>query len=250
MLLIHHGKVKSVYQHEGSEVMIEYHDKVTAGNGRHVDFPEGKGSLCCTISAILFQKLEDEGIRTHFKRQIHGHRMICEHVDIVPIEVVVRNVAAGGIVRETRVKEGIKFQYPLVEFYLKDDEKNDPLLTPDRMNLMGYTHILTDLMTEKALKVNDILVDIFNKLDITLVDFKLEFGHEKTAGHLLLADEISPDSMRLWKIGSDERFDKDLFRKGGGDIVPAYREILDRLQQCVTLNNAGGKDSFPLFSGP
>ena len=237
------GKVKTVYPTDDpNTVIIQYEDKVTAGNGEKEDYPEGKGALCCTISAILFQKLEDEGICTHFKRQIHGHRMICEYVDIVPIEVVVRNVAAGGIVRETRVKEGIKFQYPLVEFYLKDDEKNDPLLTPDRMNLMGYTHILTDLMTEKALKVNDILVDIFNKLDITLVDFKLEFGHEKTAGHLLLADEISPDSMRLWKIGSDERFDKDLFRKGGGDIVPAYREILDRLQQCVTINNVGGQE--------
>ncbi len=229
MLLITHGKVKSVYQHEGSEVMIEYYDKVTAGNGEKEDYPEGKGSLCCTISAILFQKLEDEGIRTHFKRQIHGHRMICEHVNIVPIEVVVRNVAAGGIVRETGIKEGIRFPYPLVEFYLKDDEKNDPLLTPDRLNVMGYTPILTDLMTSKALKVNDILVDLFNKLDITLVDFKLEFGHEKTSGHLLLADEISPDSMRLWKKGTQERFDKDLFRKHEGDIVTAYKYILQQL---------------------
>ena len=231
MLLIHHGKVKSVYQYEGSEVMIEYCDKVTAGNGKKEDYPEGKGSLCCTISAILFQKLEDAGIHTHFKRQIHGHRMICEHVNIVPIEVVVRNVAAGGIVRETGIKEGIKFPYPLVEFYLKDDEKNDPLLTPDRLNLMGYTPILTDLMTEKALKVNDVLVDLFNKLDITLVDFKLEFGHEKTSGHLLLADEISPDNMRLWKKGTQERFDKDLFRKDEGDIVTAYKYILQQLKQ-------------------
>ena len=231
MLLIHHGKVKSVYQYEGSEVMIEYCDKVTAGNGKKEDYPEGKGSLCCTISAILFQKLEDAGIHTHFKRQIHGHRMICEHVNIVPIEVVVRNVAAGGIVRETGIKEGIKFPYPLVEFYLKDDEKNDPLLTPDRLNVMGYTPILTDLMTEKALKVNDVLVDLFNKLDITLVDFKLEFGHEKTSGHLLLADEISPDNMRLWKKGTQERFDKDLFRKDEGDIVTAYKYILQQLKQ-------------------
>jgi phosphoribosylaminoimidazole-succinocarboxamide synthase len=228
------GKVKTVYPTDDpNTVIIQYEDKVTAGNGEKEDYPEGKGSLCCTISAILFQKLEDEGIRTHFKRQIHGPWMICEHVNIVPIEVVVRNVAAGSIVRETGVKEGIKFPYPLVEFYLKDDEKNDPLLTPDRMNLMGYTHILTDLMASKALKVNDILVDLFNKLDITLVDFKLEFGHEKTSGHLLLADEISPDSMRLWSKSDKGNFDKDLFRKGEGDIVPAYRHILEELQKFV-----------------
>ena len=233
MLLITHGKVKSVYQHEGSEVMIEYVDKVTAGNGKKEYYPEGKGALCCTISAILFQKLEDAGIHTHFKRQIHGHRMICEHVNIVPIEVVVRNVAAGGIVRETGVKEGIRFPYPLVEFFLKDDEKNDPLLTPDRLNVMGYTPVLTDLMTSIALKVNDILVDLFNKLDITLVDFKLEFGHEKASGHLLLADEISPDSMRLWSKSDKGNFDKDLFRKDEGDIVPAYRHILEELQRLV-----------------
>ena len=228
------GKVKTVYPTDDpNTVIIQYEDKVTAGNGEKEDYPEGKGALCCTISAILFQKLEDEGICTHFKRQIHGHRMICEYVNIVPIEVVVRNVAAGGIVRETCVKEGIRFPYPLVEFYLKDDEKNDPLLTPDRLNVMGYTPILTDLMASKALKVNDILIDLFNKLDITLVDFKLEFGHEKTSGHLLLADEISPDSMRLWKKGTRERFDKDLFRKDEGDIVEAYKYILQKLRQSV-----------------
>jgi phosphoribosylaminoimidazole-succinocarboxamide synthase len=227
------GKVKSVYQHEYGEVMIEYIDKVTAGNGEKEEYPEGKGALCCTISAILFQKLEDAGIDTHYLYAVGEHRMCCKEVNIVPIEVVVRNVAAGGIVRETCIQEGIKFPHPLVEFYLKDDEKNDPLLTPDRLNAMGYTPVLTDLMTDKALRVNDILVELFNKLDITLVDFKLEFGHEKTSGHLLLADEISPDSMRLWSKSDKGNFDKDLFRKDEGDIVPAYRHILEELQRLV-----------------
>jgi phosphoribosylaminoimidazole-succinocarboxamide synthase len=233
MLLITHGKVKSVYQHEYGEVMIEYIDKVTAGNGEKEEYPEGKGALCCTISSLLFQKLEDAGIPTHYLYAVGEHRMCCKEVNIVPIEVVVRNVAAGGIVRETCIQEGIKFPHPLVEFYLKDDEKNDPLLTPDRLNAMGYTPVLTDLMTDKALRVNDILVELFNKLDITLVDFKLEFGHEKTSGHLLLADEISPDSMRLWSKSDKGNFDKDLFRKDEGDIVPAYRHILEELQRLV-----------------
>jgi phosphoribosylaminoimidazole-succinocarboxamide synthase len=229
------GKVKTVYDVDGEadKVIIEFHDKVTAGNGRRVDFPLGKGSLCCSISALIFKQLAKEHIPTHYINMIGDNKMICEKVNIVPIEVVVRNVAAGGIVRETCVKEGIRFPYPLVEFYLKDDEKNDPLLTPDRLNVMGYTPILTDLMASKALKVNDILIDLFNKLDITLVDFKLEFGHEKTSGHLLLADEISPDSMRLWKKGTRERFDKDLFRKDEGDIVEAYKYILQKLLQFV-----------------
>jgi phosphoribosylaminoimidazole-succinocarboxamide synthase len=227
------GKVKSVYQHEYGEVMIEYIDKVTAGNGEKEEYPEGKGALCCTISSLLFQKLEDAGIPTHYLYAVGEHRMCCKEVNIVPIEVVVRNVAAGGIVRETCIQEGIKFPHPLVEFYLKDDEKNDPLLTPDRLNAMGYTPVLTDLMTDKALRVNDILVELFNKLDITLVDFKLEFGHEKTSGHLLLADEISPDSMRLWSKSDKGNFDKDLFRKDEGDIVPAYRHILEELQRLV-----------------
>ena len=230
MQLLYDGKVKSVYQSGHGEVTIEYFDKVTAGNGAKVDHPHGKGSVCCAISSLLFQKLEDAGIDTHYLYAVGEHRMCCKEVNIVPIEVVVRNVAAGGIVRETCIQEGIKFPHPLVEFYLKDDEKNDPLLTPDRLNAMGYTPVLTDLMTDKALRVNDILVELFNKLDITLVDFKLEFGHEKTSGHLLLADEISPDSMRLWKKGTKERFDKDLFRKDEGDIVEAYKYILEQLK--------------------
>jgi len=226
--LINKGKVKSVYDYDDL-VLIEYHDKVTAGNGKRVDFPEGKGAVCCQISEWLFQNLSEQ-LLTHYVRCPTPNTMLCKKLNIVPIEVVVRNVAAGGIVRETCIKEGIRFPYPLVEFYLKDDEKNDPLLTPDRLNVMGYSPILTDLMTSKALKVNDILVDLFNKLDITLVDFKLEFGHEKNSGHLLLADEISPDSMRLWKKGTRERFDKDLFRKDEGDIVEAYKYILEQLK--------------------
>lgn len=229
MKLITHGKVKSVYQHEPGQVVIEYFDKVTAGNGEKVDFPSGKGALCCTISSILFQKLEEKGILTHYKGLITKHRMLCTQVDIVPIEVIVRNLAAGSIVRQTTFNEGKLFSKPLVEFHLKDDSKNDPLLTPDRMKLMGYD---PETFIDTALKINSILIKIFYQIGLDLVDFKIEFGYTND-GRLMVADEISPDSMRLWSKGDKERFDKDLFRKDEGDIVPAYYYILEQLQKFV-----------------
>jgi phosphoribosylaminoimidazole-succinocarboxamide synthase len=157
------------------------------------------------------------------------HRaMACKKVDIIPIEVVVRNVAAGSIVRQTTLEEGHIINWPLVEWFLKDDEKDDPLLTVDRINLMG-DYPLKEL-EYLAREVNAILKSIFDQIGLTLVDFKLEFGYD-TDKNLLLADELSPDGMRLWKKGTKERFDKDLFRKDEGDIVEAYKYILQELRR-------------------
>ena len=225
------GKVKTVWSTDQlGEVIVEYNDKVTAGNGRKIDFPEGKGEVCCEISSILFEKLQQVGVDTHYIKLETSTRMRCKKVNIIPIEVVVRNVAAGSLCRQTYLREGIPLHPPLVEFYLKDDDKDDPLLTIDRMERMGYNEILYSLLISKALEVNDVLKEIFSNMDLDLIDFKLEFGNDSENGHLVLADELSPDSMRLWKKGTRESFDKDLFRKDEGDIVPAYREILDRLQ--------------------
>ena len=221
------GKVKTVFTtSEPDKVLIQYEDKVTAGNGRKIDFPEGKGAVCCEISEILFKKMEENGIKTHYIDRYPVSIMSCKKVDIIPIEVVVRNVAAGSIVRQTTLEEGTEFSNPLVEFYLKDDEKDDPLLTEDRARLMGNYPLLT--LKHIASKVNGILQDIFNKIGLTLVDFKLEFGYDSEQ-NLLLADELSPDGMRLWREGKS--FDKDLFRKGEGDIVEAYRHILNNLKE-------------------
>ena len=152
--------------------------------------------------------------------------MLCQKVKIIPVEFVVRNVAAGSIVRQTTLTEGKVFDFPLVEFYLKDDSKNDPLLTEDRMTLMGYDNPTPIVM--KCYAVNMVLKDIFSRIGLDLVDFKLEFGYD-SAGNLLLADELSPDSMRLWKKGTMESMDKDIFRKGDGNIIPVYQKILDGL---------------------
>ena len=224
------GKVKTVYaSEEMNEVVIEYHDKVTAGNGLKQDFPEGKGEVCCKISSILFEKLQQAGVNTHYIKLETPTRMRCKKVNIISIEVIVRNVVAGSLCRQTYLREGIRLNPPLVEFYLKDDDKNDPLLTIDRMERMGYSEILYSLLISNALKVNDILKKIFSNMDLDLIDFKLEFGHDSKYGYLLLADELSPDSMRLWKKGTRERFDKDLFRNDEGDIVKAYNYILQKL---------------------
>jgi len=222
------GKVKTVFNTaEPDKVLIQYEDKVTAGNGRKVDFPEGKGKVCMEISALLFQIMEKHGIRTHYIDTLPERIMTCKKVDIIPIEVVVRNIAAGSIVRQTTLEEGQVINWPLVEYYLKDDEKDDPLLTEDRVNLMGYGDVLEDL-EYTAREVNAILKGIFLEIGLTLVDFKLEFGYDSEQ-NLLLADELSPDGMRLWKEGKS--FDKDLFRKGEGNIVDAYKMILSKLSQ-------------------
>tara|TARA_R100001463_G_scaffold37664_2_gene81063 strand:+ start:51 stop:770 length:720 start_codon:yes stop_codon:yes gene_type:complete len=224
------GKVKTVFStSEPDEVLIQYEDKVTAGNGKKVDYPEGKGRVCCQISEFLFEKLEEKGVRTHYISTVPVAIMCCRKVEIIPIEVVVRNVAAGSIVRQTTIEEGKIINWPLVEYYLKDDEKDDPLLTEDRINLMGYGDVLKDL-EHTAREVNSLLKKIFFDIGLTLVDFKLEFGYDSD-GNLLLADELSPDGMRLWKEGTSESYDKDLFRKDEGDIVNTYQYILRKLKE-------------------
>ena len=220
------GKVKTVFPTDNpEEVIIQYEDRVTAGNGKKELYVEDKGAICCEISRILFNILEDEGIRTHYITMPTHKAMCCRRVEIIPIEVVVRNIAAGSIVRQTTLEEGRIINWPLVEFYLKDDAKDDPLLTEDRICLMGYGDEIDELIYQ-AREINAILKEIFYEIGLTLVDFKLEFGYDCN-DNLLLADELSPDGMRLWKDG--QSFDKDLFRKEKGNIIDAYQYILDKL---------------------
>ena len=231
MTFILQGKVKTVFElDEPDKVLIQYEDKVTAGNGKKEAYVEDKGKVCCLISELLFRELERCGIKTHYVSMPTHRAMAVKKVDIIPIEVVVRNIAAGSIVRQTPLEEGTVFSNPLVEFYLKDDEKDDPLLTEDRARLIG-DYPLRELK-QLAAEVNVVLQDIFKKIDLTLVDFKLEYGYDVN-GNLLLADELSPDGMRLWKKGTSESFDKDLFRKGNGDILLAYQTILTNLQRII-----------------
>ena len=229
-MLLLDGKVKSVYDTDNAkQVLIHYHDKVTAGNGEKEDYPAGKGSLCCQISSILFEKLSDLGVKNHYINQIGPNKMLCKKVNIIPLEVICRNRAAGSIVRTTTIKEGQPIVPAIVEFFLKDDSKHDPLLTKDRVRLMGYDPMP---LVEQTIIINDYLLYIFNLIGFDLVDFKIEFGID-AHGDLYLADEISPDSMRLWGKLDGERYDKDLFRMDEGDIIPAYQVILDKLQSFI-----------------
>ena len=229
--LLLQGKVKSVYEiaGEAEKVYIHFHDKVTAGNGRMVEYPKDKGATCCLISALLFELMEKRGIKTHYIDCPSLNTLLCKKLTIIPVEVIVRNIAAGSIVKNTNITEGTLIQPPIVEYFLKDDARDDPLLTYDRVRLMG---IDPEPMKSVALEVNTHLQMLFTLMGIDLVDFKLEFGHD-AHGDLFLADELSPDNMRLWKKGTKERFDKDLFRTGEGDIVAAYTYILEELRKFI-----------------
>ena len=231
MNLLHEGKVKSVYEIDGEpeKVMMLFHDKVTAGNGRKVEFPEDKGKTCTLISALLFEMLAKNGIKSHYIGLPSLDTMECKKLTIIPLEVICRNIAAGSIVRTTTITEGTLIQPPIVEFFLKDDSKDDPLLTMDRVRLMGHDPTPLIVLTQD---INFQLQSLFTLCGIDLVDFKLEFGYD-AHGDLFLADELSPDNMRLWKKGTRERYDKDLFRKGEGAIVEAYKHILTQLRQFV-----------------
>ena len=222
------GKVKTVFAtSEPDEVLIQYEDRVTAGNGKKELWVEDKGAVCCEISKILFEKVSDVGIPNHYISMPTHKAMCCKEVEIIPIEVVVRNIAAGSIVRQTTIEEGTEFDWPLVEYFLKDDAKDDPLLTTDRIIQMGYNMEVVGEMEIMAREVNLILQQTFDSIGLTLVDFKLEFGYD-SGQNLLLADELSPDGMRLWKDG--QSFDKDLFREEKGDMIGAYRYILKELK--------------------
>ena len=225
------GKVKTVFEtDEEDKVLIKYEDKVSAFNGEHMEYPRDKGATCCMISALLFERLESVGIKTHYLSVPTLNTMLCRKVKIVPVEVICRNRAAGSIIEHTEgLEEGQLFDPPIIEFFLKDDYKGDPLLTLDRLRLMG---IDPEPFILRTTSINWELQKIFDKIGMDLIDFKLEFGYDDRGG-LNLADEISPDSMRLWKKGTKERFDKDLFRKDEGDIVEAYKYILQKLQKSV-----------------
>ena len=230
-ILLLTGKVKTVYIMDGEpeKVYVHFHDKVTAGNGKRSEIMDTKGKVCCLISALLFELMESRGIKTHYIDVPYLDTLLCKKLTIVPVEVIVRNIAAGSIVSQTTLQEGTLINPPVVEYFLKDDAKDDPLLTHDRVRLMG---IDPEPMKKVALEVNTHLKMLFAQMDIDLVDFKLEFGYDSEQ-NLLLADELSPDNMRLWKKGTKQKFDKDLFRKGEGDIVTAYTYILEELRKFI-----------------
>ena len=196
---LYEGKAKIVYTTENEEEYLTYFkDDATAFNAQKKGTIVGKGEINCTVSSALLELLTKKGIPTHFLTQKSPREMLVKAVKIIPLEVVIRNIAAGSLCRQTGLPEGKKLPFPLVEFYLKDDDLGDPLLTDDRLTLLKIIpSAQIQQLKDYALKINQYLQDFFSLCDIILVDFKLEFGFTST-GEIILADEISPDTCRLW----------------------------------------------------
>ena len=232
MKLLYEGKAKKIYETDNpNEVICEFKDSLTAFNGEKASSESGKGALNCAITTLIFEALEKEGIPTHLIKKIDENKQLVKKVDIIPIEVVVRNIAAGSLCRRLGLKEGEKLPFPIVEFYYKNDELNDPLINDDHamiLNLVENRKEL-DLLRDYGRRINQFLIEFFDKIGLILVDFKVEFGKDKD-GNIILADEITPDSCRLWDKETGKKMDKDLFRFDLGDIKEAYEEILRRLQ--------------------
>lgn len=231
---LYEGKAKILYPTEDKDILLtHFKDDATAFNAQKKGTIQGKGEINCQISSALFQWLESEGIETHFVKQTAPDKMLVKRVTILPIEVVVRNIAAGSLCRQTGLKEGAKLLFPLVEYYLKNDELGDPLLTRDRLLILNLaTPEQLEQLRTSALTINQKLQQFFASCQITLVDFKLEFGIDNQ-GKLLLADEISPDTCRLWdQTETDVQarvLDKDRFRRDLGKVETAYQQVQQRV---------------------
>lgn len=230
--LLYEGKAKALYTTlDEDKLWVEYKDQATAGNGVKKEMISGKGKLNNLITSIVFEYLSSEGIPSHFIEKVSETEQIIEKVDMFSLEVVVRNVAAGSFSRRLGVKEGSVLPQPIVEYYLKEDQLNDPFINDDHITALELaTEEEIVVLKKKALEINELLKKLFDSVGITLIDFKLEFGKDSD-GTILLADEISPDTCRLWDKNTNNRLDKDVFRHNTGDIVPVYQEVLNRLTQ-------------------
>ncbi|OZG58429.1 phosphoribosylaminoimidazolesuccinocarboxamide synthase [Bifidobacterium tissieri] len=232
--MLYQGKAKKMYATDEPDVLwVEYMNQATAFNGEKKEQIAGKGSLNNRITAVLFDLLRARGVDSHFIRRISDTEQLVQKMDMFPLEIIMRNTAAGSFAKRYGVEEGTPLKKPILEFCVKSDDLGDPFINNDGLVALGI--VTEDELAEIsriAYAVNDALTDVFSKIDVRLVDFKIEEG--RTAdGVILLADEITPDTCRLWDLkdgsGQIEHLDKDLFRRGLGSIIPAYEEIYGRL---------------------
>lgn len=227
---LYEGKAKKVYATNDKELcIVSYKDDATAFNGLKKGTIEGKGAINNRVTNFLMQLLEKEGIPTHFVKEINDRETIVKKVQIVPLEVIVRNIAAGSLAKRLGIDEGTPMKQPVLEFSYKNDDLGDPMVNDYHILAMEFaTPEELETIKVMALKINEILSAFLKEDGISLIDFKLEFG--KTAdGTLVLADEISPDTCRFWDIKTGEKLDKDRFRRDMGGVEDAYQEVLKRL---------------------
>ncbi len=228
---IYEGKAKQVYSTDDENlVIIHYKDDATAGNGVKKGTIKDKGIINNKITAKLFSVLEKNGIRTHFKEMLNDRDQLCEKLEIVPLEVIVRNVITGSMAKRVGIADGTIPKTTIFEICYKNDEYGDPLINDYHAVAMGLaTFDELRYIYETTSKINDLLKKVFDEEGITLVDFKIEFG-KNSRGEILLADEITPDTCRLWDKATGKKLDKDRFRQDLGGIEEAYIEILNRLE--------------------
>lgn len=228
--LLYEGKAKKIYATDEQDVLwVAYKNEATAFNGQKKAEISGKAQLNNQISSLLFSMLHEQGITTHFVKQLSDHEQSVKKVEIVPLEVVVRNATAGSLAKRIGVEEGIRFEQPIVELYYKDDALGDPLILAEHaIFLKAATQEEIDSLKAQALQINEVLSKFFKDKDIFLVDFKLEFGRT-SQGDIILADEISPDTCRFWDVHTNEKLDKDVFRRDLGGLTEAYEKILQRI---------------------
>ncbi|MEG0296617.1 MAG: phosphoribosylaminoimidazolesuccinocarboxamide synthase [Clostridium sp.] len=229
--MMYEGKAKRIYSTEkADEVVVFYKDDATAFNGEKKDQIDSKGVLNNSITTLIYEMLNKEGVPTHFIKKLSEREQLCKKVEIVPLEVIVRNVAAGSMAKRLGLEEGFKLKTTVFELSYKDDSLGDPLINDHHAVGIGAT-TFEELakIYEITAKVNDILKAYFKELNINLIDFKLEFGRYN--GEILLADEISPDTCRFWDATTGEKLDKDRFRRNMGNVRGAYEEILSRLSK-------------------
>ncbi len=236
--LIYEGKAKKVFSHDdANKVVIEFKDDATAFNALKKAKFAGKGKLNCLISARIFEFLIKNNIPTHFLELKNENTMITKKIKIIPLEIVLRNIAYGSLCKQTTIRSGTVLPKPLIDIYLKNDELNDPLITKERIELMN---ILSSedlkLIIDLTLKINIILKNFFKNINLQLVDFKLEFGYD-SENKIILGDEISPDNCRLWDLNQKNdtiiSLDKDRFRNDLGGLIEAYSEINRRINDFI-----------------
>ena len=236
--LIYEGKAKKVFSHDDvDKVIIEFKDDATAFNALKKAKFDGKGKLNCSINAKIFEFLIKNNIPTHFIELKSENTIIARKIKVIPLEIVLRNIAYGSLCKQTTIKSGTVFAKPLIDIYLKNDHLNDPLITKERIELMRIIAPKDlDSILDLTLKINEILKKFFKQIQLQLVDFKLEFGYD-TNNHILLGDEISPDNCRLWDLKQQNdmivSLDKDRFRNDLGGLIEAYSEINRRINNFI-----------------
>ncbi|MEO0144813.1 MAG: phosphoribosylaminoimidazolesuccinocarboxamide synthase [candidate division WOR-3 bacterium] len=227
MNLMYEGKSKKVYKLSDNEVILEFKDSATAFNAQKFEIFEGKGKLNAKFSAFFFNLLKENGVENHFLRVLDENKIICKNLEIIKLEVVIRNIATGSIVKRLGISEGFVFNEPLIEFFYKEDKLNDPLICKEHVKLLNLaSEEEIEVIKNLSLKANDVLKQFFEKFNLRLVDIKFEFG--KFENKIFLADEISPDIFRVWDENGNS-YDKDVFRFNKGNLIEVYSALAKKI---------------------